>query len=73
MKKNWLTLLLAGVLCFNLTGCQSTVESNSENSAQTVSDTDTENEAYLDESVDITDYSEITLLKLPTPERCAEP
>lgn len=61
-EKNWLTLLLAGVLCFNLTGCQSTVESNSENSAQTVSDTDTENAAYLDESVDITDYSEITLL-----------
>ncbi len=62
MNKKGIALLLAGVLCFNLTGCQSTGEPDSTNAAQTVSDTGAKNEAYLDENSNVDEYSEITLL-----------
>ena len=56
MKKNWLALLLAGVLCFNLTGCQSNDNTDSDNSTQSVSNTSKTTEAYLDANSDTTDY-----------------
>lgn len=62
MKKNWLALLLAGVLCFNLTGCQSNDNTDSDNSTQSVSNTSKTTEAYLDANSDTTDYSEVTMV-----------